>query len=143
MYRIALLRPKSWLPLRPSGLRASLVLTCGPEFWGGNLVTVYEDNQATMRIIQTGKYPKLRHVSRLHGVNISWLRDLYRRKHYDIFDTHTKRQAGDVFTKHFTSVPSWNHAMSLIGVMCDSTVSSIFTNHIVYGRVQNPETPAS
>ena len=46
------------------------------DLWGKILgrnptVTLYEDNQATSRIIQTGKYPKLRHVQRLHGVNIS------------------------------------------------------------------------
>ena len=85
-------------------------------------VTLYEDNQATARIITTGKYPKLRHVQRLHGVNISWLHDLLKKGHYGLHDTHTKRQAGDIFTKHFTSVPLWNHAMSLIGVVSDSSL---------------------
>ena len=31
-------------------------------------VTSYEDNQAAATIVETGKFPKLRHVSRLHGV---------------------------------------------------------------------------
>ena len=44
-------------------------------------LTVYEDNQAASTIVQTGKYPKLRHVQRLHGVRISWFHDLYRKGH--------------------------------------------------------------
>ena len=75
------------------------------------IIMLYEDSQATSRIIQTGKYPKLRHVQRLHGVNISWLNDLYQKGLYKIHDTHTKRQAGDIFTNHFTSIPCWQHAM--------------------------------
>ena len=43
-------------------------------------LTMYEDNQATTRITQTGKYPKLRHVQRVHGVNISWLHDLLKKR---------------------------------------------------------------
>ena len=99
-------------------------------------MTLYEDNQATSRIIQTGKYPKLRHVQRLHGVNISWLHDLNKRGLYDIVDTHTKRQAGDIFTKHFTSVPCWEHAMKLIGILCDDKLASILRGHIVHHPVQ-------
>merc|ERR1711911_68134 len=56
-------------------------------------ITMYEDNQATARIITTGKYPKLRHVPRLHGVNISWLSDLYKKGMFVLHDTHTQRQA--------------------------------------------------
>ena len=42
-------------------------------------VTLYEDNQAAATIVKTGKYPKLRHVQRLHGVCISWLHELWKK----------------------------------------------------------------
>ena len=34
---------------------------------------LYEDNQATLRIVNTGKPQELRHVSRTHGISISAL----------------------------------------------------------------------
>ena len=112
------------------------------DLWGKILgrvpkITLYEDNQATTRIITTGKYPKLRHVQRLHGVNIAWLHDLlWKQLYYDVFDTHTKRQAGDIFTKHFTAVPAWQHAVSLIGVVSDPLLSAKLKRGITYPSVQ-------
>ena len=111
------------------------------DLWGKILgrvpkITLYEDNQATTRIITTGKYPKLRHVQRLHGVNIAWLHDLLKKELYDVYDTHTKRQAGDIFTKHFTAVPAWQHAVSLIGVVTDPKLSAALKKGITYPSVQ-------
>jgi hypothetical protein len=43
---------------------------------------VYEDNQATSRIVTTGKYAALRHVHRVHGVGLRWLHELHHSKMY-------------------------------------------------------------
>ena len=32
-----------------------------------------QDNQATMRVMLTGKYPSLRHGKRKHGISMKWL----------------------------------------------------------------------
>jgi hypothetical protein len=39
-----------------------------------------EDNEATLQIVKTGKNPSLRHISRVHGVSISWLHDLFKQE---------------------------------------------------------------
>ena len=80
---------------------------------------LYEDNQAAATIVTTGKYPKLRHVSRLHGVNISELHEMHRRKLFRLVDCHTKRQAAEIFTKFCASADEWQHYMRLIGVVSD------------------------
>ena len=36
---------------------------------------LYQDNQATARIITTGKAPTLRHIGRVHQVSIAWLHE--------------------------------------------------------------------
>ena len=45
-------------------------------------LVVYEDNQATARIVTTGKYTAMRHVKRTHGVQLSSLTELLKRKIY-------------------------------------------------------------
>ena len=33
----------------------------------------HEDNQAAIRVCSTGRNPTMRHLGRMHGVQISWL----------------------------------------------------------------------
>ena len=75
-------------------------------------VIVYEDNQSAATLVKTGKFPKLRHVARLHGVSISWLHSCYRRGMFKLFDCHTERQAADIFTKPYVNGDEWKHHMS-------------------------------
>ena len=60
-----------------------------------------EDNQSTIQIIKTGRNPTMRHMSRTHGVNVSWLHDLYDKKQFSIKYTRTDAQSADIFTKAF------------------------------------------
>ena len=78
---------------------------------------LYEDNQATSRIITTGKFPTMRHVKRMHGVGICWMHDTYKSGVFKLFDCHTSKQAADVFTKHFINSDKWEHAVRLIGLV--------------------------
>ena len=86
---------------------------------------LYEDNQATARIIQSGKFPKLRHVQRTHGVSVAWLCDTYRRALYVIDDVHTKRQCADIFTKHFVNKDTWGLVTALIGIVQHSLAKKL------------------
>ena len=93
-------------------------------------VYLFEDNQATLRIIQTGKYPTLRHVRRMHGVSISWLHDAYNAGHYLPWDCATDFQAADVFTKHFTDMSKWHHALDFIGIVHDRDLLKTLNNSV-------------
>ena len=109
------------------------------------VVYLFEDNQATLRIIQSGKYPTLRHVRRMHGVSISWLHDAYLAKHYLPWDCATDYQAADIFTKHFTDIRKWHHALDLIGVVHDRELLGVLNRSVVstLDRVAQLGRPAS
>ena len=83
-------------------------------------LTLLEDNQTTAHNIRTGKFPKLRHIQRMHGVNIRWLHEALTRGIFRLEDCHTQRMSADIFTKHFVNADSWNHATRLLGFF-DST----------------------
>ena len=78
---------------------------------------VYEDNQATAKIVRSGKFKALRHVKRCHGVKLSFLTEQLQAKTFDLQDCNTTAMAADIFTKHFTCLLKWLHAIELIG-MC-------------------------
>ena len=77
---------------------------------------VYEDNQATAKIIRSGKFPKLGHVHRCHGVQLSLLTQELNKGTYVLEDCHTKAMKADIFTKYFTDKDRWRHAQLLIGM---------------------------
>ena len=80
------------------------------------LPIVYEDNQATAKIIRSGKFEKLRHVDRTHGVQLSFSTEQLRAGRYELKDCHTRAMAADVFTKFFVNKDKWEHAITLIGM---------------------------
>ena len=58
----------------------------------------FEDNQATARIMETGKAPTLRHIQRTHQVNIAWLSDVIKtQKSINLCDCDTNCMAADIF----------------------------------------------
>ena len=79
-------------------------------------LTLIEDNESTAAIIRTGRNPTMRHLSRTHGVNVSWLHDLYSKKTFGVVCSRTEAQCADVFTKAFRELPKWQQAIRLIGI---------------------------
>ena len=76
-----------------------------------------EDNQATIQILKTQKYPTLRHLNRTHRVNVSWLCEVFRNlKEVELIYCKTDAMADDIFTKAFTNPIKWNAALDLIGI---------------------------
>ena len=85
---------------------------------GGPVTLVaYEDNQATGKVVRSGKYKALRHVGRCHGVQLSFLTETLIKGLYRLDDCHTKAMAADIFTKAFTCPKRWAHAIELIGIL--------------------------
>ena len=41
-----------------------------------------EDNQAMMRVVETGRNPTMRYIGRTHGVSIAWLHERFKEKHH-------------------------------------------------------------
>ena len=54
-------------------------------------VRFLEDNSAAIRVIETGRNPTMRHISRTHGVNLSFLHECLGKGLYSIEYCDTKR----------------------------------------------------
>ena len=77
---------------------------------------VLEDNQATIRILESGKSPAFRHADKTQRLNLGWISEQFKRKHYELAYINTLLQAADVLTKPFTSAERWNRALQLLCV---------------------------
>ena len=77
-----------------------------------------EDNQATIRILESGKSPAFRHTDsdKTQRVNLSWLEEQFRRKWYRLVHGPTILQAADIFTKPFTKSEKWGTALRLLSI---------------------------
>ena len=62
-----------------------------------------EDNQATIRILESGRSPAFRHTDKTQRVSLAWLAEQFRRKHYKLTHVSTELQAADILTKRFTN----------------------------------------
>ena len=74
-----------------------------------------EDNQATIRIMESGKSPAFRHTDKTQRINLGWVAEQFRRKHYDLAYISTLLQSADILTKPFTNIDKWKRAVFLIG----------------------------
>ena len=108
-------------------------------------VTLLEDDQPTAINTRSGKFPKLKHVQRMHGVNLRWLYDGFQRGTFTVKDCQTQKMAADMFTKHFTSRGSWDHAIRLLGFRRGDFTRSVRTTpaHPVSPCIRYSPVPSS
>ena len=89
---------------------------------------VLEDNQATIKIIRNGYSSKLRHVNRVHKINLSSVYERFEGDNVDIVYCNTDFQAADIFTKALAP-NKWDHALKLLGM--DTTLPSVANTKVV------------
>ena len=64
-------------------------------------LVVHEDNQAMLRVIETGRNPTMRYFGRTHRVSVRWLHEAFNRDHIRCVYAHTGQMAGDIDTTAF------------------------------------------
>ena len=75
-----------------------------------------EDNQATIRILESGKSPAFRHADKTQRINLGWIAEQFRRRHYKMAYINTMLQAADILTKPFTNLDKWHKALELMRI---------------------------
>ena len=75
-----------------------------------------EDNQATIRILESGRSPAFRHADKTQRLNLAWLAEQFQRKQFTLVYVPSLLQAADIFTKPFTSTEKWNKLLKLLGL---------------------------
>ena len=79
---------------------------------------MFEDNQATLQILKTGKNPTVRHLNRTHRVDLAWLAERFKEDpHIDMKYCVTSEQCADILTKAFTKLVKWAHACKVMGIV--------------------------
>ena len=77
-------------------------------------VMFMEDNEATIRIISTGKSQAMRHVGRTHRVDLAFLHEAKENKHIIVNPCPTDYMCADIFTKTFSNKQKWDQVTRLI-----------------------------
>ena len=81
-------------------------------------LVVHEDNQAMIKIVETGRNPTMRYIGRTHGVSVGWLHETFKGDDLTLAYEITSRMCADIYTKAFTDAEKWRLACWLINV-CD------------------------
>ena len=101
--------------LRSSGLS-------GLDMWRALLphkteILVHEDNQALIRVVQTGRNPTLRYLLRTHRCSVAWLHERFKEGYLKLVYEDTSRQCADIYTKPFTDAAKWVAACDLFNII--------------------------
>ena len=78
----------------------------------------YEDNQAAIQLLRSGKNPSMKHANRTHKISFMSIHETMMNdpKYLRLFYCDTNDMCADIFTKAFTNPDKWDHARRLIGV---------------------------
>ena len=77
-------------------------------------MVVLEDNQATIRILESRRSPAFRHADKTQRLNLAWLAEQFQRKHFTLVYVASALQAADILTKPFTNAEKWNQLLKLL-----------------------------
>jgi hypothetical protein len=80
-------------------------------------LVVHEDNQAMIRIVETGKNIALRYLLRTHRISIAWLHEVFKMSEIELVYAKTDTMCADIYTKAFSDQRKWEAACWLIGVI--------------------------
>ena len=77
----------------------------------------YEDNQAMISVVNSGRNPTMKHLGRAHRIPIAWLHErivLEDKDPVDLTYCESVYMAADVYTKAFTDATACDHSCALI-----------------------------
>ena len=81
------------------------------------MLSVFEDNEAVIKMIIKGRSPTMRHVSRTHRVALDWLFDIINlNSKIQIRYIDTKHQLADILTKGNFTRDEWNNLLHLFNI---------------------------
>ena len=81
-------------------------------------LVVHEDNQAMIKVVETGRNPTMRYIGRTHGVSVAWLHERFKGEDINLAYEVSSRMCADIYTKAFTGKGKWTLARWLISI-CD------------------------
>ena len=142
---LALVGPNSFVPLAAVSKKQGCISTSTPEaelvaanlamrqlalpavpLWETILqrklkIVFREDNEAAIKIVNSGYSSALRHMARTHKVNIAWIHEVMTSGHFQLLYVKSQRQCADIFTKAFVLADGWQLACRNIATLDPAT----------------------
>ena len=78
---------------------------------------LYEDNQAMISVVRSGRNPTMRYLERTHGVSFAWLHEVFQADHVALVYEITGKMAADIYTKGYDDGRKWKSVTSLINIV--------------------------
>ena len=86
---------------------------------------VHEDNQAMIRVVESGRNPTMRYIGRTHGISVAWLHEQFQKEELTLAYELSSRMCADIFTKGFTEADKWSLVCSLICVINPADIGEL------------------
>ena len=85
----------------------------------------FEDNQAMIRVCESGRNPTMRHLGRTHGVSVEWLSERIQSPEIQLTYCQTLDMVADIYTKAFADPMKWKHACHLAGIVAPKELNEV------------------
>ena len=94
-----------------------------------------------IRVMQTGRNPTMKHLGRVHRVDIGWMHARFAEPCIVLVYERSAYMAADIYTKAFTDKDKWNHACLLINIVDPSDLNAIGIRlqHLAEQRILDEE----
>ena len=89
----------------------------------------HEDNQAMIRVVRSGRNPTMRHLNRVHRVDIASMHEKQEIPRIKLVYEKSTTMAADIYTKGFVNNVKWHNAISLINVLSSEDLKKIKTQY--------------
>ena len=78
------------------------------------VMKIHEDNQAMIRVMETGRNPTMKYLHRTHRVSVAWLHEIYESEQVEVeYELSSKMRAG-MYTKASTDPAKWKTKKRLL-----------------------------
>ena len=75
-----------------------------------------KDNQAIIRVVQTGKSPTMRHLGRTHRISVAWLHEVVRDPQHQLMYEESGKLCADICTQGVPDRGKWQAACDLVNI---------------------------
>ena len=111
------------------------------RMWGRTpILHTYDDNQAMIKVCETGRNPTMKQLQRTHGVNVTALHEAAQRPDVDLQYIKSADQRADIYTKAFTDADKWLHACWLVNIVHPDVLEKCI-QHVTYEEQDVQWTP--
>ena len=62
----------------------------------------HEDNQVTIRVVQTGMDPTTRYLGRTHRISVAWLHEVFQNPQHKLVYEESGNMCADICTEEFS-----------------------------------------